>query len=76
MQAALNPKLELIKIDKNGGSSFMRPADISLSRHCIDITVSVSTSDTYSTLEVGKVFDKRAHEKVQKKRSDVGGVRS
>ncbi len=41
MQATLNPKLELVKID---------PADVSLSQHCVDITVSASTSDTYSTL--------------------------
>jgi hypothetical protein len=70
IQAAFNPKLDLVKIDKNKGSSIIRPADVLLSRdtdrHCIDITVSASTCATYSSLEVGKVVDKRALEKVQK----------
>ena len=65
IQAVANPKKELVKVNKDGGYSLIRPADVLLaSEQCVDITVSANTSDTYKPHAVGKVVNIRAEEKI------------
>lgn len=63
----LVPKKELVKIDKDGGYSLIRPVEVLLaSEQCVDITVSASTSDSDKAHAVGKVVNIPAEEKVEK----------